>query len=59
MDTAHNTYSNWAKCSHRLVTFISKAKAKSKSITNKSLQQMYNQYYRIRSKFLKRVNNEH
>lgn len=45
-------YSKWAKCSHRLQQFIQRAKAK------KPLAKVYEQYYRIRAKFLKEPTND-
>lgn len=41
-------YSKWAKCSHRLQEFMARARL----ISKKPLAKMYNQYYRIREKFL-------
>lgn len=48
-------YSKWAKYSFRLQHFIQKASGKSKALAKKPLAKMYQQYYRIRNKFLKRT----
>ena len=47
-------YSKWAKCSSRLQHFMQKASGKAKALAKKPLAKMYQQYYRIRNKFLNR-----